>query len=146
MISAQLKLLKKGKNRLWALDCLYAIPRLISFPSRFFLISYLVRFYSYLIRFYSYLIRFYSHLMPANPNHFGAASGDISRNISTGRCDGPLNPDPSKWFESPQIPFLSLLSLPPPPKKTSIPHIPVLLHIPREPLPLPLPPSHKPRP
>lgn len=35
-------------------------------------------------------------LAAANPNHFGAASGDISRDISPGRCDPPLDPDLSK--------------------------------------------------
>ncbi|MCJ1426320.1 hypothetical protein MMC29_004223 [Sticta canariensis] len=36
------------------------------------------------------------HLTARNPNHFGAASGDISHDISPGRCDPPLDPDESK--------------------------------------------------
>ncbi|MCJ1462922.1 hypothetical protein MMC07_001526 [Pseudocyphellaria aurata] len=35
-------------------------------------------------------------LTASNPNHFGAASGDISHDISPGRCDGPQTPDASK--------------------------------------------------
>lgn len=47
-----------------------------------------------------FILYFYS-FHTANPNHFGAASGDVSHDISPGRCDPPLDPDPSKWWVHP---------------------------------------------
>lgn len=43
-----------------------------------------------------------SHAQAANPKYFGAALGDISRDISPGRCEGPQGPnyDLTIWYNS----------------------------------------------